>query len=202
MTNQGLRDLVSGAHSAFVEYSLWVLLVFIWYEEKESLFSYTAAKMYGCSPCSLFNSPQYTQYCLQKTLSRSIRRMYFSTDQAMEAVISVILAQCLQFIYLPVKQKSRVAFTSCSLADSHLSFTAKLWWLCSPLWPFATISHLLHLWLLMFLERMLRWLHTHLQPPWSLWTHLWLYHWSMEGLGPPNLHQAQGFTESCLLSRP
>lgn len=54
VTNQCLRALVSGAHSAFVECCLWVLLVVFWCEEKESLFSYTIAKMYGCIPFSLF----------------------------------------------------------------------------------------------------------------------------------------------------
>lgn len=94
-----------------------------------------------------------------------------------------------------MKQKSRVGFTSCSLADSHLSLLQNYSGFGSTLWPFATISHLLHLWPLIFLERMLRWLHTHPQPPWSLWARLCLCHWNLEGLDPqafisPGLHRA------------
>lgn len=184
VTNQGLRALVSRAHSAFAEYCLWVLLVFIWWEEKESLFSCTTAKMYWCIPFSLFSSPQYTQYCLQKTLSRSIRRMYFCTDQAKESVISVILPNACSSNTSQWIRKAELVFSAVLLL---IPISPLLWsygGFGSTLWPFATISHLLHLWLLIFLERMLRCLHTHLQPPGSLWAHLWLCHWVWRARDP------------------
>lgn len=152
--------------------------------------------MYGYIPFSLSDSPQHTQYCCRK-LSRCIRRMYFSTDQAKESVVSVILAQCLQFIYEPVKQESTVGFTSCSLADSHFSFIAKLWWL----WEYfvASCSHL------PFTSSMAlnisgkdAELFAH---PRSLWAHLWLDPWSLEGLGPPVLHRALPHCSSQTLRR-
>lgn len=114
--------------------------------KRKAYFPILLLKCMGVFLSAYFSSPQYTQYCLQKTLclNRSIRSMHFFSDQAKESVISVISAQCLQFIHQPVKQESRVSFTSCSLADSHLSFTAKSWWLweysvafCNHL-PFAS----------------------------------------------------------------
>lgn len=99
--------------------------------------------MYSFQPILVHLNTHSTAY-RRLCLNRSIRSMHFFTDQAKESVISVISAQCLQFIHQPVKQESRVSFTSCSLANSHLSFTAKSWWLweysvafCNHL-PFAS----------------------------------------------------------------
>lgn len=55
---------------------------------------------------------------------------------------------------------------------------------------------------LVFLKRMLRWLHIHHQPPRSLWAQPWLSHRGLEGSGPPNLLQAQWLTEICLMVLP
>lgn len=55
---------------------------------------------------------------------------------------------------------------------------------------------------LVFLKRVLRWLHIHHQPPQSLWAQLRLSHRGLEGSGPSNLLQAQWLTEICLMVLP
>lgn len=158
-------------------------------------------KCMGVFLSAYFSSPPYTRYCLQKTLSRFIRRMYFSTDQAKKTAISVILAQCLQFIGQPAKMESRVDFTSCSLADSHISFTGKLWWL----WEYSVAFCNLPFASSVALNICGKDAEVVAHPPSAsvvpLGT-LWLYQWSLGGSGPPSLHQTSGSQSSASLLFP
>lgn len=149
--------------------------------------------MYGYIPFRLFDSPQHTQYCLQKTLQVHQENVFLHWPS--QGVSGICYVSPMLAVHIPTSEtgKHSLVLPAALLLIPISPLLQNSGGFGSTLWPFATISHLLPPWPLIFLERMLRYLHTH--GPFFGHTCGWT-------TGVWRAQDPQCFTELCLTALP